>query len=258
MVGHLRFPPILAYSPVVPAPLTLARLADVATDQWGLVTRRQAERAGIPRRTFDRLAADEGVLERVARGVYRLSAAPVPDHVELRAAWLQLAPASPAWSRGPSQGVVSHRSAASLYGLGDLPADRHDFIVSTRKQTRRKDVRLHHRSLLRAEWTTVAGMPTTLPSRIVSDLLYDHEDPEALGRIIAGAIRKVLDYPGAFAEQLAPHATRFGFRRNDGLALLRWFLDLVDDPDSPAWIEEARSALPSGGEADSSGAGAGR
>jgi hypothetical protein len=32
---------------------------------------------------------------------------------------------------------------------------------------------------------------------------------------------KVSDYPAAFAEKLAPHATRFGFRRNDGLALLR-------------------------------------
>jgi predicted transcriptional regulator of viral defense system len=234
-------------------PTHLTRLADLATDQWGLVTRRQAERAGIPRRTFDRLASGESLLERVARGVYRLSTAPVPDHIELRAAWLQLAPASPAWSRGPSQGVVSHRSAAALYGLGDLPADRHNFIVNTRKQTRRKDVRLHHQSLARVEWTTVAGMPTTLPSRIVSDLLYDHEDPEALGRIIADAIRKVFDHPAAFAEKLAPHATRFGFRRNDGLALLRWFLDLVDDPDGPSWIKEARSTLKPVDEAGTAG-----
>jgi predicted transcriptional regulator of viral defense system len=239
----------------VPASPTLTRLADLATDQWGLVTRRQAELAGVSRRTFDRLASDEGVLERVARGVYRLSTAPVPDHMELRAAWLQLAPASPAWSRGPSQGVVSHRSAASLYGLGDLPADRHDFIVNARKQSRRKDVRLHHQSLKSNEWTSVGGMPTTLPSRLVSDLLHDHEDPEALGHIIADAARKVLDYPAAFAEKLAPQATRFGFRRNDGLALLRWFLDLVDDPDSPVWIEEARSTLESAGEAGSCGTG---
>lgn len=239
----------------MPASPTLSRLADLATDQWGLVTRRQAELAGVSRRTFDRLASDEGVLERVARGVYRLATAPVPDHMELRAAWLQLAPASPAWSRGPSQGVVSHRSAASLYGLGDLPADRHDFIVSTRKQSRRKDVRLHHQSLKSNEWTSVGGIPTTLPSRLVSDLLHDHEDPEALGHIIADAIRKVFDYPAAFAEKLAPHATRFGFRRNDGLALLRWFLNLVDDPDGPAWIKEARSTLQSASQADSPGAG---
>lgn len=241
----------------MPASPTLTRLADLTTDQWGLVTRRQAELAGVSPRTFDRLAADEGVLERVARGVYRLATAPVPDHIELRAAWLQLAPATPAWSRRPSQGVVSHRSAASLYGLGDLPADRHDFITSTRKQSRRKDVRLHHQSLKSNEWTSVGGMPATLPSRLVSDLLHDHEDPEALGHIIADAIRKVFDYPAAFAQKLAPHATTFGLRRNDGLALLRWFLDLVDDPDSRAWIEEARSSSPSAGEAGSSGAGAG-
>jgi hypothetical protein len=29
--------------------------------------------------------------------------------------------------RTPGQGVVSHRSAAAVYGVGDLPADRHDF-----------------------------------------------------------------------------------------------------------------------------------
>jgi hypothetical protein len=61
-------------------------------------------------------------------------------------------------------------------------------------------------------------MPTTLPSRLVSDLLHNHEDPEALGHIIIDAIRKMFDYPAVFAEKLAPYATRFGFRRNDGLA----------------------------------------
>src|SRR5262245_6610939 len=95
---------------------TLNRLAGVAQDQWGLVTRRQAERAGISPATLQRLA-DESVLERVAQGVYRLSVTPMPDHLELRAAWLHLAPDVPAWERTPRQGVASHRSAAAVYGL---------------------------------------------------------------------------------------------------------------------------------------------
>ncbi|MGH9268012.1 MAG: hypothetical protein ACRD0D_07535, partial [Acidimicrobiales bacterium] len=40
---------------------------------------------------------------------------------------------------------------------------------------------------------------------------------------------------------LAPHAARFGLRRGDGIALLRWLLDLVGDPDTPRWMEEARA-----------------
>jgi hypothetical protein len=57
--------------------------------------------------------------------VYRLAGAPPADHLELRAAWLQLAPEIPGWDRTPEQAVVPHRSAAALYGLGHLPADRH-------------------------------------------------------------------------------------------------------------------------------------
>jgi predicted transcriptional regulator of viral defense system len=97
---------------------------DPLTNQWGLVTRQQAEHAGVPPATLGRLTADGSVLERVAHGVYHLVGAPLPDHLTLRAAWLQLAPATLAWERTPDQGVASHRSAAALYGFGHLPAGR--------------------------------------------------------------------------------------------------------------------------------------
>src|SRR5262245_51657134 len=93
--------------------------------------------------TLARLAFDAAAVERLAHGVYRLRGAPPVDHVELRVAWLQLAPGVPAWERTPDTGVVSHRSAASLYGLGHLPADVHEFTLPTRRQSRRPDVRLH-------------------------------------------------------------------------------------------------------------------
>lgn len=224
-------------------PSTISRLSAIAADQWGLVTRRQAERAGIPRATLDRFVRDGDLVERVARGVYRLKMAPPSDHVALRAAWLQLAPDAPAWERGPEQGVVSHRSAAALYGIGDLPADRHDFIVGTRKQSRRPDIRLHHRQLRDAEWIALRGLPVTLPARITADLLRENEDPGAVAQITADAIRAVYDYPASFAEALAPYATRFGLRRGDGLALLSWLLDLVGDPETSRWMSEARDGI---------------
>ena len=219
---------------------TLSRLAEIAEDQWGLVARRQAERAGVSPATLQRLSVRGSILERVAHGVYHLAGAPPPDHIELRAAWLQLAPDIPAWQRKPEEGIVSHRSAAALYRLGDLPADRHEFTVASRKQTRRPDVRLHHRQLNTSAWIWLRGLPVTRPSRIASDLLQDGEEPEAGAHVVADAIRGAYDYPGTFADALAPHAIRFGFRRGDGLALLRWLLDFVGDPQTPRWLEEAR------------------
>lgn len=228
----------MSYSAVM-AHQTRSRLAEIAEDQWGLVTRRQAERAGVSPATVQRLSAAGSVLERVAHGVYRLTGAPPPDHIELRAAWLQLAPDVPAWERKSEQGVVSHRSAATLYGLGHLPADRHEFTVASRKQSRRPDVRLHHRKLDSSEWVQLRGLPTTRPSRIAADLLLDREEPEAVAHVVTDAIRGTVEYPGTFVDALAPFAARFGFRRDDGLAFLRWLLDLVGDPQARRWLDEA-------------------
>jgi len=205
------------------------------------VTRRQIEQAGIGATTIDRLTAPGGGLERVAYGVYQLAGTPTADHPELRAAWLQLAPDVPAWRRKAEQGVVSHRSAASVYGLGHLPADQHEFTLPRRRQSRRPDVRIHVRALADGEWITLHGLPVTRPSRIASDLLWEHEDPEAVAQIVAEAVKGVLDYPGTFADSLAPHAAHFGLRKGDGIALLRWLLELVGDPDTGTWIEEARA-----------------
>ena len=236
----LQRPLYKGYNEAVPRPSPLPRLRDLAQDQWGLVTRRQIEASGIGTTTLERLTAPGGALERVAHGVYLMVGAPSPDHQDLRAAWLQLAPDIPAWERTPEQGVVSHRSAASLYGLGHLPADRHEFTIPKRRQTRRPDVTIHVRKLTRGEWVNLDGLPVTRPSRIASDLLLDDEDPEAVAQIVAESIRRISDYPGTFADSLAPHAASFGLRRGDGLALLRWLLGLVGDPETPRWLDEAR------------------
>ena len=229
---------------------TLQRIGSLAEDQWGLLTRQQAQKAGIPATTLERLTADGSVLERVAQGVYRFTGAPPPDHRDLRAAWLQLAPEVPAWERTIREGAVSHRSAAALYGIGDLPADKHDFTIPERRQSRRADVRLHIRQLQPSEWIELRGLPVTRPSRIASDLLRDHEDPEAVARLVVEAVRGVYDYPGTFADALSPLASRFGLRRGDGLALLRWLLDLVGDRDTPRWMEEARDHVARHGDND--------
>ena len=64
-----------------------------------------------------------------------------------------------------------------------------------------------------------------------------------MAQVVADAIRQVYDYPSTFAETLAPFADRFHFRRDDGLAVLRWLLSVAGDPDTTRWLKEAEASL---------------
>lgn len=219
------------------------RLIDIAEEQWGLVTRRQALAAGVAPTSIAR-QLDDGRLDRVGRGVYRVRGAGEMDHLGLRVAWLQLDPGKPVWMRlGDLRGpVVSHSSAADLYGVGDLRADVREFTLHVRRQSRRADVRLH-RGIVPAEQRTIhLGLPVTRAARMVADLLADHVEPGAVAQITAEVIDRVLDYPANIAEQIAPRAARFGFRRGDGMALLDHLLGLADYDGRADAIAQARAA----------------
>jgi len=215
------------------------RIVALAEEQWGLITRQQAQARGAAWTTLSRMART-GRVERVAHGVYRLRGAPPVAQLALRAAWLQLAPALAVWERTAAQGVVSHRSAAALYGLGELPADVHEFSLPTRRQTRRADVRLHRRRVEADAVIGLGGLAVTRPARIAADLLADGADAEAVARIVAQALADDYDQPAALARALAPLAHRFGLDR-DGSAMLGWLLDLSDvsPGERGRWLEEA-------------------
>lgn len=227
----------------MPRSPALDALIELAEEQWGLFTRRQAEATGMAWTTLARLARD-GAAERVAHGVYRLRGTPPAEHLALRAAWLQLAPDTPVWQRTPDAGVVSHRSAAAVHGLGHLPADVHQFTLPTRRQSRRDDVRLHRARLAPGDWTNLRGLLTTRPARTAADLLADREDPQAVGHIIADAVRAGRDEPATVVTAIAAQASRYGLPRGDGLALLDWLLDLTGDPARTGWLDQARAVPP--------------
>lgn len=206
----------------------IQRLSEIAEGQWGLVTRRQAQEAGVGHTSLARLAAD-GRLERVAHGVYRIRGAGEPDHLGLRAAWLQLAPETPAWTRldDPDGAVVSHASAASLHRVGDLRADVHEFTLPRRRQSRRRDVRLHRGRVPAADRVALSGLPVTRAARMIADLLADHVEPGVVGRIAAEVIDSGLEGTGDVAERIAPYAARFDLPRGDGRATLDHLLALA-------------------------------
>jgi len=211
-------------------------LGEVAAGQWGLVTVRQAAQVGVSRLTLSRLAG-EGVLVRLAQGVYVLRGAAGADHLELRAAWVALDPARPAFERlgdGPAGPVVSHASAADLFGFGDLDADRFEFTAPIRRQVRRGDVRMHRSQLDFSDVTRSAGLPVTTPERTVVDLLASGHDGEHVAGVLAGAVRARRIDTDALAVRLAPLAAAQGFDRGDGEGLLEHLLELGGAADQVA------------------------
>jgi predicted transcriptional regulator of viral defense system len=215
----------------------------LADEQWGLVTTQQVEATGVAWSTLARQVQRRS-FERIAHGVYRVRGGGQVEQLDLRAAWLQLSPATPAWARTPAQGVVSHRSAAALYELGHLPADVHEFTLPARRQTRRPDVRLHRADLPADSRVTRHGLPVARPARIAVDLLADREDPGAVGELIADALRAGHEDPGTMARAIARQSAAHGLRRGDGLGLLGWLLGAAREPARATWLEEAAAAAP--------------
>jgi len=218
------------------------RVVVLAEEQWGLFTRQEADQRGMAWSTLSRMVAT-GRAERVGHGVYRLRGAEPPPQAALRVAWLELAPSVPAWDRNAEQGVVSHRSAALLFGLGDLPADVHEFTLPVRRQTRRDDVRLH-RGDVATGVVSRGGLLTTDPSRTVVDLLTDGADPAAVSTIVAESLDAGYDRPAAFAHRISAVAHRYRFSRDDGVGMLGWLLDLAGAADRDRWIAEAAEGVP--------------
>jgi hypothetical protein len=158
--------------------------------QAGLVTAAQARGAGLSSAVLARLIRQR-MLEVVDLGVYLSTACAAPAHLEIRAAWLRLDPAARPGEReglGPSDGVVSHRSACVVLELGDIPAPAVELMVPRRRRTAAPFVTLHQRrGLIPDQVLMFDGLPVTTAERTIVDLLRDGADGGHLGGVIAGA-----------------------------------------------------------------------
>ncbi|WP_328913405.1 MULTISPECIES: type IV toxin-antitoxin system AbiEi family antitoxin domain-containing protein [unclassified Streptomyces] len=207
----------------------LGVLSAVAQVQWGLVTARQAVHEGVQRWDLSRLVGD-GALEAVGYGVYRVAGAPTSEHLELKVAWLQLAPDVVAEDRTAAQGVVSHASAAALYGVGDFEPEHFEFIVPRRKRTRRPDVVLYTLTLDESDVDWVDQMAVTRPTRMVGDLMRDRHDGEHVGRVLLDLLDKRQATPAQLAAATEPHAAAYGLAGADGKRLITHLMSLVGTP----------------------------
>ena len=134
-------------------------LETAASDQWGIITTAQAHREGITRLQLGRLA-EQGVIQRVRRGVYLLPSTQFNADLEIRTAWISLEPGTYIAERWDSHSpiVVSHESAALLHQIGDLIPQKHTFSVATRKQTSQDDIHIFiNRKISEAEVSNLLG-----------------------------------------------------------------------------------------------------
>ncbi|WP_099332962.1 type IV toxin-antitoxin system AbiEi family antitoxin domain-containing protein [Actinomyces minihominis] len=221
-------------------------LAEVTASQWGMVTAAQAAALGVDRLTLARLA-DSGHLERLAHGVYRDAGAPSDQFEDLRAVWLSTEPKLRAEERirDAADGVVvASSSAAMLHGVGDLWANRHEFVVPKRRQTQRAGIRYRKRDLVKSDVAIVEGLPAMSLERTLADLLDDVGDMSLVADALSAAVAKrTMDF-ARLRDLLAPLADRNGFKRHDGNAVLNRLLEIAGlDRDSVARRIPADSAL---------------
>ncbi|MFF1779952.1 type IV toxin-antitoxin system AbiEi family antitoxin domain-containing protein [Streptomyces virginiae] len=194
----------------------IRRLGVIAADQWGLVTARQAQAAGISRVDLTRLI-DADLLQRAVHGVYQLPGGTPATYLGIKAAWLRLDPGVSAWERaltGDRAAVVSHASACQLYDIGDIPADHVEISVPRRRTTREPGVILHKAAIDAADVTLVDGLPTTTVDRTICDLLRARADGGHIGRVLADADQRGLTDTRVLADRVQPHARAYGLSKD--------------------------------------------
>lgn len=99
---------------------------------------------------------------RLSHGVYMDSGTPGNQFDDLRAAWLSTEPKIVGETRIKDRAngvVVAGPSAARLHGIGDLWADRYEFVTPQRRQSQRAEIRYRQRSLDAQDVTLVEGLP---------------------------------------------------------------------------------------------------
>src|SRR5580700_3177537 len=174
------------------------RLYEIAEEQQGYFTTKQAKAAGFAENTHP-YHVQAGNWIREHRGIYRLASFPRGERPDLMLWSL--------WSRNrgeAGQGVYSHQTALSLYDLSDvMPAKLHMIVP---KNFRRNSeiphvLVLHFTDLPQDDIGAVHGVRVTKPMRTILDLLAGGEVPPAtLRQAVREGLRRGLILRSEIAE----------------------------------------------------------
>lgn len=208
-------------------------VAELASEQSGLVTSRQARAAASVTPQQIKRMADSGMLQRLHHGIYRLAHVPYDEHLDKRLAWIALDPEHVTWDRLDQDvptGVLSHRTAAEMHRLGDLDADVVELTATRRIRLSLPSVTIHRGHLSRDDWQTVEGLPVTTPVRTISDLAAASIDAGHLATIVRDVLTRNLATTEEVASVLAPHAFVYGHRPRGGQAFLEALIEQAGVP----------------------------
>ncbi len=178
-------------------------LLEEATGRYGYVTPDDARAAGIDPAQL-RIMNLRGLVEHVARGVYRFPIVPTTPLDQYMEAVL--------WPR--TTAVLSHETALDLHGLCDVnPADIHISVPADYRV--RRDVprmyKLHRRDLDPAEVTLHEGIPIVTVYRAIRDGMEARLGGHLIDQAIDTARRRGLLAPeqlNALTQQRGTHRER--------------------------------------------------
>jgi AbiEi antitoxin C-terminal domain/Transcriptional regulator, AbiEi antitoxin/Protein of unknown function (DUF559) len=184
-----------------------AALAELATAQHGVVAITQLVELGLGAAGV-RSRVRRGRLHPLHRGVYAVGHEAVGLHGRRLAAVLACG----------DEAVLSHRSAADLWGLRRSDAPHTEVTVPTHAGRRRRPgITVHRSSLAQFETTTTPhGIPTTTPARTLLDLA-EVVPRRALEKAADQAEALRLFDLDALARVLRAHPHRHGAARLRGL-----------------------------------------
>jgi very-short-patch-repair endonuclease len=171
-------------------------IAALAARQHGVVTREQLLALGLGHGAIDHRVAC-GRLHPVQRGVYAVG----HQVLSRRGRWMAAVLAA-----GPGA-VLSHRSAAALWGIWGTQRAKPEVIVARRR--RLSGIDTHRIALPDDEITTRDGIPVTTPARTLLDLA-EQLTPQRLERAVHEAEHRRLTSPLPLDALLARHRGRRG------------------------------------------------
>jgi predicted transcriptional regulator of viral defense system len=157
------------------------RLYRIAERQGGYFSAQQAAEAGF---AWQRLSyhAKTGLIQRVSRGIYRLTRFPSSPFEDLFVAWLRTGPSA----------AISHESALAVYELSDvLPGEIHVTVPRTASR-RRTGIRLHTNRLSAADVTSREGLRLTTVPRTIIDVAASGLPEDHVRQAVLEALRRGL------------------------------------------------------------------
>jgi len=174
---------------------TYSTLDGVARRQHGLVASSQLTHLGFtPPRI--RALVRAGKLVRVRRGVFRLCG--------VTPTWATMAMA--AVLAAGDGAVLSHRSAAVLWGLLDHHDEAGPLEITAPRIVRLTGVTAHRHRLGPGEITRRDAIPVTAAERTLVDLAESVRNPDELGRLCDGMLRRRLVTVGRLHAVALEHA----------------------------------------------------